>query len=78
MGRKMPSLSWWESKNRCGYDFVIMLLTERGGGGGGRGGGGKKKTRKTNASSAVGLIADFLAGRTGLNKTNDLYYPPLA
>lgn len=28
MGRKVPSLSWWESKNRCGYDFVIMLLTE--------------------------------------------------
>lgn len=75
MGRKMPSLSWWESKNRCGYDFVIMLLTERRRGTRGRRGG---RSRKTNGSSAVGLIADFLAGRTGLNKTNDLYYPLLA
>lgn len=35
--------------------------------------------RKRNGCSNVRLIAgiDFLAGRTGLNKTNDLYYPPL-
>lgn len=67
----MSSLSWWESKNRCGYDFVTVLLTQRWR-------RRKRRKRKTNVSSAVGLIADFLAGRTRLNKTNDLYYPPLA
>lgn len=35
--------------------------------------------RKRNVCSGVRLIAgiDFLAGETGLNEINDLYYPPL-
>lgn len=71
MGRKMPSLSPSGEQDRCGYDFVIMQLTET------KERMRRQVQRKTNVCSNAGVIADFLAGRTGLSKTNGLYYPSL-